>query len=72
MGKAFYLIPSVYGHEEGFLLLTVGILFLAWGLIIVRVKYDLLHPAVIFTGGCHSLLRTGFAGSKCLGFAISL
>lgn len=51
MGKAFYLIPSVYGHEEGFLLLAVGILFLAWGLIIVRVKYDLLHPAVIFTGG---------------------
>lgn len=51
MGKAFYLIPSVYGHENGFLLLTVIILFLLWGLVIVRTKYDLLHPAVIFTGG---------------------
>lgn len=51
MGKAFCLIPSVFSHEDEFLLLTVGILFLAWGLIIVRAKYDLLHPAVIFTGG---------------------
>ena len=51
MGKAFYLISSIYGHEDGFLLLTVVILFLVWGLIIVRAEYDLLHPAVIFTGG---------------------